>query len=376
MPDSTPQKTRPPETTLVMIVRDEAHVIDRCLASVRPLITQWCIVDTGSTDDTPARIEAALGELPGALHHRPWVDFGHNRSEALALARGQGDWLLLIDADEELRIADDFAFPERDDVQAWQLLQIPGNGSSEFYLPRLLRADLPWRFDGVLHEHLACERPFEQAPLPGLAQVGHFDSARNQQPLRQKYLRDAAVLESALEREPDNARYRFYLAQSLRDAGEFEAAIEAYRARAELGGWAEETFCARLEVARLLERTGRPHAETVAAYLDAWNARPSRAEPLVELARLHRERGAHAVAHLFASAAARLPQPPDILFIDTSVYRWRACDELAVASYWTGDPETAATLARQLLDSPDLPASERVRVEQNRVLFENARRPA
>ena len=34
---------------LCMIVKNEAHVIERCLASVLPLIDKWSIVDTGST---------------------------------------------------------------------------------------------------------------------------------------------------------------------------------------------------------------------------------------------------------------------------------------------------------------------------------------
>jgi glycosyltransferase involved in cell wall biosynthesis len=79
-----------PRICLNMIVRDEAHVIERCLASVKPYIDHWVIVDTGSVDDTPARIASALAGVPGTLHHRPWRDFGHNRSEALALAKPHG----------------------------------------------------------------------------------------------------------------------------------------------------------------------------------------------------------------------------------------------------------------------------------------------
>ena len=63
--------------------RDEAEVVDRCLASVRPLIDTWTVVDTGSVDDTVARIEAAVGGLPGRLLEEPWVDFGHNRSSLM-----------------------------------------------------------------------------------------------------------------------------------------------------------------------------------------------------------------------------------------------------------------------------------------------------
>jgi glycosyltransferase involved in cell wall biosynthesis len=67
---------------LNMIVKNEAPVIGRCLASVRPLIDQWVIVDTGSTDGTQALIREALADLPGVLIERPWVDFAHNRNEA------------------------------------------------------------------------------------------------------------------------------------------------------------------------------------------------------------------------------------------------------------------------------------------------------
>ncbi|RFF29561.1 glycosyltransferase [Wenzhouxiangella sediminis] len=361
---------RQPDICLVMIVRDEAHVIERCLKSVRPLITRWCIVDTGSADDTAQIIEQALADLPGELHHRQWVDFGHNRSEALALARGQGDWLLLIDADEELIVEDDFAIPDEARIQAWQIRQRPGGGN-EFFLPRLLQSGHPWRFEGVLHEHLASDEPFEQAPIEGLAQVGHFDSARNRQPKRQKYLKDAEILARALETEPDNARYQFYLAQSLRDAGEDQRALAAYRKRAQMGSWDEEVYCAFYEAARALERIGAAHAEIVEAYLAAWNQRPQRAEPLVELARIHRQRNQHAAAHLFARRAAATPRPDDILFVDAGAYQWRAHDELAVASYWLGDTETARTLAEQLLKNPNLPETERPRIQKNLQFFQN-----
>ncbi len=351
-----------------MIVRDEAHVIERCLKSVTPLVTDWVIVDTGSRDETPDRIGHFLRHLPGRLHHRPWVDFGHNRSEAMALAAGRGDFLLLIDADEELIVSPDFRLPVDDSVQAWQILQQPAGSGNEFYLPRLLRSEHPWHFEGVLHEYLWSSRPFRQAPLPGLRQVGHFDSARNRCPAKEKYLRDAEVLKSALVREPDNARYCFYLAQSLRDAGETKRALQAYRRRAKMGGWAEEVYCAMFEVARLSERTGAAVPEIVEAYLQAWNYRPRRAEPLCELARLFRQAGKHAVAHLFAQRAASMPRPDDRLFVDSGVYRWRALDELSVASYWIGDPDTATRLTNRLLDG-ELPAHERPRIERNAELF-------
>lgn len=352
-----------PDVCLVMIVRDEAHVIERCLASARPLINRWCIVDTGSTDDTVERIETALADLPGALHRRPWVDFGHNRSEALALAAGQGDWLLLMDADETLEIDQDFRLPHEPDVQARLIRQRAAGSEFEYDLPKLLRADHPWYFEGVVHEHLASERPFRQAPLAGLVQVGHYDSARNRG--GQKFAQDIELLERALADDPDHARYRFYLAQSLRDAGRPEDALAAYRRRAELGGWEEEVFYSLWQVARLLEGTGAEPGAVVDAYLAAWQYRPARIEPLVDLARMHRQRGRHHVARLFAERAAATRRPDDILFVEASTYNWSAADELALALFATGEPTRAEAVWQRLLDAGLLPASEPERVRRN-----------
>ena len=76
-----------------MIVRDEAEVIERCLASCRPHIDYWVICDTGSSDDTPEIVRRVLDGVPGELHHHEWRDFGHNRSQLMQLAHGKAEML-------------------------------------------------------------------------------------------------------------------------------------------------------------------------------------------------------------------------------------------------------------------------------------------
>ena len=71
---------------LNMIVRDEAAVIERCLRSARPYIQAWAVSDTGSSDGTQDIVRRVLGDLPGELIERPWIDFAANRNEALQLA--------------------------------------------------------------------------------------------------------------------------------------------------------------------------------------------------------------------------------------------------------------------------------------------------
>jgi glycosyltransferase involved in cell wall biosynthesis len=353
-----------PRICLSMIVKDEARVIRRCLDSVRPYIDCWAIVDTGSSDGTQALIREHLADLPGEVIERPWKDFGHNRSEALALARDRAEFTLTIDADEVFEAPAGFRWPALT-ADAYTLLHRVSPGDTTFQLIKLVRAELPWRYVGVLHEVIVCDAPHRAEPLRGPVIRGLFDSARNADPIA-KYRRDAEVLEAALKDEPDNARYLFYLAQSYRDAGDTERAIEAYARRAQIGGWDEEVWYALYQIGVLKEKAGRDTEEVMVALLEAFQYRPARAEPLVQLARVLRAAGWPAAAYPFASAAVKIPLPADVLFLDPSMYGWRALDELALAAYHAGQPREALTIADQLLGRRDLPAAERERIGKNR----------
>jgi len=97
---------------LAMIVKNEAHIIARCLSSLVPLVDYFLIVDTGSSDGTQEAVRSFLREqdLRGEVIDEPWRDFAHNRSAALARLRQRTDidYALMIDADEVLVYDDGF----------------------------------------------------------------------------------------------------------------------------------------------------------------------------------------------------------------------------------------------------------------------------
>jgi glycosyltransferase involved in cell wall biosynthesis len=346
-----------------MIVRNEARVIERCLNSVQPFIQHWVIVDTGSTDGTQDLVRRRLAEVPGQLHERPWLDFGHNRSEALALARDHGDYLLMIDADEELAAEPGFRMPEL----AADIYMLPcrrEHSAITWFRAAIAKAVLPWRYEGVVHEYLTCEQPHVPHKLGGLAVCSHPDGNRSADPQR-KYATDALILERALLDDPQNARHVFYLAQSYRDADQPERAIASYQRRIDMGGWHEEIWYAMFQIAMLEQRLGHDRSAIVAAYLRAYQFYPARAEPLCALATHFRATQEWALAELFARAAASKQPPSDLLFVDDDVYQWRALDELAIATYYTGNLEESADLNRRLLCDGKVPASERPRIEVN-----------
>lgn len=346
-----------------MIVKNETAVIERCLRSVRPFVDCWSIVDTGSTDGTQRLIAKSLVGLPGELHERPWKDFGHNRTEALDLARAWADYSLVIDADETFEVPEGFAFPALT-ADGYFTRHRGSNSAVTFELLQLLKSSAPWRYEGVLHEVAVCDGPHRTEILAGPLCIGHFDSARNQGDPKQKYARDAELLERALEQQPDNARYRYYLARSYRDAGVPEKALENFAKRVDMGGWEEEVWHSLHLMGVVAAELNKYHA-AVAAQLRAHQQRPQRAEALCALAHLHRTREEHQLSYLFARQAARIPRPDDRLFVDDSVYLWRALDELSIAAYWVGEYEESRLAAQELLKGDALPASERARVEKN-----------
>lgn len=349
---------------LSMIVKNEAHVIERCLASAKPLVTRWCIVDTGSSDDTMTRILAFLSGVAGTLHERPWKNFAHNRNEAFDLARAEGcDYILYIDADETFVAPDGFAWPQLS-ADAYELTC--HYDATRYARAALVASKKPWRWRGVLHEYLECSEPHQTGSLAAPTVLIRHDGARSRDPTT--YLKDIAVLEAALRDDGDDSRNVFYLAQSYRDAGRWTEACSTYLRRTTMGGWDEEVWYAWLQIAVLTERLGKAPEQVSAAYLRAFQQRPARAEPLVELARFHRLRGEHALAYVYAKHASEIACPPDRLFIDQATYDWRALDELAISAFYVGTDAARAAGARaaqMLMSLTTVPAAERGRIANN-----------
>lgn len=338
-----------------MIVRNESAVIDRCLASARPLIDTWVICDTGSTDDTISRIQSALDGIPGRLLHQPWVNFGTNRTNLLREARSAATYLLLLDADMTL-------VGDRAD-----LLHLTGDGyylpvhdgTVTYWMPYLIRADRPWRYTGVTHEYLTCEDPVTWARLPAWRVYHHADGGMR----ADKWTRDYALLTEAVAADPTDARSVFYLAQTCRDRGDVAAAITWYRQRVSLGGWEEEIFYAQYQIGVLLAATEWTAA--VPELLAAWNLRPHRAEPWYHLACGWRAHQQWHLAYLATQQGLALPEPDDLLFVESWIYGWGLWFEHSLAAYYTGHVREARAANDRVLADPTVPELWRSHAQKN-----------
>ncbi len=324
---------------LSMIVRNEAAVIERCLAAASPLVDAAVIVDTGSSDLTVGLARGVLSARgrPWSILHQRWQNFGVNRQAALVEARTFVcglDWpldrtfWLLLDADLELSIGPDF---DRDSLMADAISLRHESATLSYWSLRLARASLDWRLEGPTHERYVCDARCTSGRLASLSIRDHGDGGAK----ADKIPRDIRLLGAYLDDHPDDPRALFYLAQSYRAAGDPVKATALYRRRIAVGDASEEAWYAKYRLGRLLADHGR--AEAAADVLvETYQADRARAEPLYELARLHRRAGEHDMAARWASKGRRLPLPLGRTLVHLDVYDHKLDLELALAA-----PKTA-----------------------------------
>ncbi len=362
-----------------MIVKNESKIIERCLNSAKSVIDFVSICDTGSTDHTPEIIEnwCKENEISGTINYHPFKNFGYNRSLALSLAQAtypEADYLLLLDADMVLMVEPSF---NKNNLEMDQYLTMQFNGQIKYWLTRLLKTSLPWKSVGVTHEYWDIDRSrlgdgsFSYIDTKGKLESLIVDDQADGGSKTDKFERDKRLLLEGIH-DPDTPsylkiRYMFYLAQTYMCLGEYPESIEWYKKRVDSGGWVEEVFYSLMQIGLCYERMasfsshkrdviiknaiGNPSKLDQEAidtlnkeeeqffalsymYLQqAWNYRPTRAEPLYHLARLHRIKSNHHLGLMYALQGKEIPFPTDdILFVDYHVYDYLFDYEISICA--------------------------------------------
>ncbi|WP_131925513.1 glycosyltransferase [Hazenella coriacea] len=227
---------QPKRLSLCMIVKDEANNIERCLKSVAGVVDEMIIVDTGSTDQTP-EICRSLGAQV--------YDFKWNGSFADArnygIERATGDWILWLDADEEVDWADrgqlrDVLSQENYDIVAIHLVNYYGKSVKPDQVfnvahHRLFRNRCGFKFVNNIHETLNLDQVLTTAELQkriGLVPVkvyhyGYLDAFVKE---KGKFKRNLNMLEKELERKDYSPWVHYHLASEYYRNEEFEKSFE------------------------------------------------------------------------------------------------------------------------------------------------------
>lgn len=303
---------------LNMIVKDESSVIRRCLQLVKPVIDHWVIVDTGSTDGTQEIIRDEMKEVPGSLYERPWVDFSYNRTEALQLAKGKGDYALLIDADEQLILKEGFIMPDL--VADLYLIEV-NLGTLAAHREILVNNSLDWYWKGVLHEQITLKTAIRNAAiLENAYNQSTLDGNRSTNP--KKFEKDLQVLLKGLEEEPTNSRYVFYIAQTYAALGKYAKAMKYYEKRTSMGGWHQEIYQSLYRIGLMQEILHKNPSEIIQSYMKAHRFLPCRAEPIFRIAFQYYQCGIFEDAKKIAMEGMKIPppQPSEAFYIEPVIY--------------------------------------------------------
>lgn len=324
---------------LILMVRNESRILQRCLTAVEGFVDAFCIHDTGSTDDTVeiARRFLEDGGRKGCVTASEWKHFGVNRTASFRSAqqclRDAGwdlatTYGLLLDADMVFHPGTLKEQPLGE--VGYAILQCAG--TLDYPNCRLVRMDHPWQCLGVTHEYW-------DGPTTKLPKSVCWIEDRNDGGCKaDKFTRDARLLEEGLAETPTNERYMFYLAQTYHSLGRWRDSIAMYKKRFAAGGWDEERWYSLYMIGDSYLKLKEPLKFEL--YMQkAMLFRPGRAEAPYALAKYFRETGDHHKAWFYVLRGRSLPLSGDSLFIDTSVYTGRFDYEATILAYYIGKHE-------------------------------------
>lgn len=348
---------------LNMIVKNESPVICHCLASVKKFIDYWVIVDTGSTDGTQEIIKEFMKDIPGKLYERPWKNFEHNRNEALDLAKGHGDYLLLVDADEVLVIPEGYQLPELEVNSYLATIRCAGEKDVQYQRIILIDHQLDWRWKGVLHEQLVYPKDTTCRLLSDMyISAASTEGYRTRDP--DKYIKDARVLEEALKTEPNNAEYVYYLAQSYFNAKDYEKALKYYAKRIDMGGWDQVVYLSKYYLGVCQGKLGMEE-DAIKSYCEAYHYRQNRGEPLYSLAdHFYREKE-YLIVYALAKYGMTLSPPQEVVYVEKWMYEYGFLFFMANAAVMLGKYEEAIEAYEKLLLIPSLSESGKAEIKSN-----------
>ena len=344
-----------------MIVKNESKIIKRMFDSVCNIIDSYCICDTGSVDGTPQIIKEyfeAKG-IPGQVIEEPFRDFGYNRTHSLLACNGMSnaDYILLMDAD--MILEPDPLFDVTKFKQALSCAEahyiFQGSPTMSYKNVRIVKNGIGIKYWGVTHEVI------ETPPNSKYSNIGKdilfINDVGDGGAKADKFERDIRLLLRGLEDKPNNDRYTFYLANSYRENGEKQKAIETYKKRIEIGGWIEEIWQSYYNIGKCYQSLGE-HEKAIANWLEGYDRFPDRLENIYEIMTHYRGKSKNRLVYeLYRMVKDRLDQcrgkPLDYLFVQNDVYDYKIDYEYTISGFYCNpDKMDIAKLCMRVLGTP------------------------
>lgn len=314
---------------LCLIIFNEEKVLQRCLNSLFPIIDHYVVVDTGSTDNSKAVIKQFFEEknIQGEIHDDPDFNMSKNLNFVFDRLKGKTDFSFYIDADNILSIPKNLnidKFKEELSMHGSGMITVQNEGNK--YGKRLFyNLKNNWIWKGVIHEACTCEEATKTYNTPFSLIIHNDGNSWTSQTVKEKYLRHAKIILKDIEDNGLTSRNVFYLAQSYRDAGEKEKAIEWYTNRLGMTGFYEELYMSQFNIATLKWELNYPVSEVADEFMKCGELDELRAEHLLSLKQMYernrRPASARKIGKLLSEYHDKNPYPARVLFLNPDAYQ-------------------------------------------------------
>lgn len=302
------------QVVLTMLTKNEESNIVRALSSAQGLFHKLLIHDSGSTDDTKLEIGrwCAANGIPFTIRDTEWQGFMPARNALLTEGRMLGDYMLLMDADEEFMREPDTTWPPLEmDVHVLHYA-----GPVDYGQPRLIRSNFPVQFVGKKHSALEWDYVARGADLRSPVIEHHGDFTHGSGDVYDRIRNDIVLLTEDIDEGNDVAHNLFNRAKAYEGLSEWALARADYEARldcedADLEGVpAEQRYYSRFRLGVIYVEHFNKFAEGADCLMTAWFDRPKRVESI------------RALAHYLTMIADATPYPEnEIVFVHRDQYK-------------------------------------------------------
>jgi len=341
-----------PTISLCMIVKNEEKTLQRCLDSVKDIVDEIVIIDTGSIDNTK---NIAI-KYTDKIYDFNWInDFSAARN--YSYDKATMDYVLWLDADDVILPADRAKFielinsldPSVDIVMMKYnaAFDEQGNAALSYLRERLSKRAGKFRWQEPVHEYLPVEGNIlisdicithlrEHPPLPG---------------------RNLAIYEDIISQGKElTPRGLFYYARELKDNGKYDAAIEYFNKFLNSGqGWVEDNINACYELAKCYKEKA-DYKKSLTTMLKSFEYDIPRAEACCQIGYYFKTIESYEQALFWFDLATKLPKN-SWGFIQEDYWGFIPCIELCVCYYKLGKIEEAIKYNNKAAEyKPNYPA--------------------
>lgn len=353
---------------LSQIFKNEGHILERYLNTIKDICDYYTFVDTGSTDNSVEIIEKWMKDnniTNYQILHRPFDNFENSRNYAMQMAKDKTDYSFWMDCDEELILTKDF---DKNKLDKDLYMGNTHLGLMQYTRNQMWSNKKDFRWYGPVHEFITpVSQNTTNGVIPGWEIKVHTDGGSwKYDEVHMKYWNHAKMFEDYLMKDRD-PRWVFYTAQSYHDSSNvpnnreeseerLRRSLRYYQERVTMmNGFFEEIYYAQLRVGTISMMLDYPWLQCKEELMKAYSIDPLRGESFKPIIEYYQQAGEWEKAYVYSTFAYKNFHDKNpyntksrMLFVDESVYVWRFLELHAMSALYTNRKIEAKDLYAKL----------------------------